>query len=124
MSDVRIVKDVSSDFTEQAFVVERVRENNTSEFFVISRVERAPDTGMPEALAFECDANGNVTCWTDVAGGIARTVEDVILELESDNQRPVEERMTEVIDANGGELPFIMNVMQGMRNRILGEEEA
>lgn len=59
-----------------------------SRYFVVSSVNSAFDTGMPETLAFNSDAEGNVDSFFDVAGGRFMTREEVIAELENQTNDP------------------------------------
>lgn len=52
------------------------------DYFVISSISVAPDHGGPETLAFAADAEGEITDWSDVAGGRGWSREETIAELE------------------------------------------
>ena len=52
------------------------------DYFLVSTIPEAFDTGEPETLAFKADEDGQVLDWDDVAGGILQTREQVIAELE------------------------------------------
>lgn len=43
--------------------------------------EVSPYTIYPEALAFLCDEDGNVSSWTEVAGGSMMQTSDVLVEI-------------------------------------------
>ncbi len=46
------------------------------EFFFLSYIPAAFDTGGPETLVFPADADGNVTDWGDIAGGRDMSLDD------------------------------------------------
>jgi len=52
------------------------------EFFVISHILNGPEGGGPETLAFASNEDGEVSDWTDLAGGRGKSREDAIRELE------------------------------------------
>lgn len=51
-------------------------------YWVVSTLGAAYDTGKPETLVFPADAEGNVTDWGEVAGGISYTREMAIEDLK------------------------------------------
>ena len=53
------------------------------DFYVVSTLKVAFDTGKPETLAFRSNVDGEVDCFDSVAGGINKTREDCIIELEA-----------------------------------------
>lgn len=82
MSDVEIVKDSLPGFNGSAALVRR-----GSDYFVVSSIGTAFDTGRPETMAFRADDSGNITSWMDVAGGTYATRESVIADLEAGRDR-------------------------------------
>ena len=51
------------------------------DYFVVSSIASAFDTGLPETLVFPGNAEGDITSWGDVAGGRNVSREDAILDL-------------------------------------------
>lgn len=49
--------------------------------FIVSTIHSAFDHHGAETLAFPCDEHGEVTSWTDVAGGQGKSREQTIAEL-------------------------------------------
>lgn len=72
---VEIVKPNLEGFTGNAMLVKR-----GEEYFVVSSVV-AMFTGF-ETLVFAADSEGNVTSWTEVAGGRGMYQEEAIQQLE------------------------------------------
>ena len=52
------------------------------DYFIVSTIYSAFDHDGAETLAFAADENGEVTSWTDVAGGRGKSREQTITELE------------------------------------------
>ena len=50
--------------------------------YVVSSIECAFDTGLPETLVFPCDSKGNNIDFSEVAGGSNISREQAIKELE------------------------------------------
>jgi hypothetical protein len=80
---VEIIREITEGFRGNACLVRR-----REEYFVVSTVDRAFDTGLPETLAFAADADGGILSWTDIAGGVEKTREDTIAQLEADGDDP------------------------------------
>jgi NAD(P)H-flavin reductase len=79
MAEVEFVKELEGDWMypgQKACVVKR-----GADYFQISTIVSAPDHGGPETLAFACDEDGEVTSYTDLAGGRGWSREDTIKEL-------------------------------------------
>ncbi len=70
------VKKELSGFKGAACLVE-----HEGQHYVVSSVD-AMYTG-PETLVFEADESGNVTSWTDIAGGRGMSREEAIADLEA-----------------------------------------
>lgn len=115
MSEVEMVRELERSSTgARQCVVKR-----GDEHFLVSSVN-AYDTEQFETLAFPSDAEGNVTSWTEVAGGIGRTREATIAELGGHNTRSRDERVKDWADACGGEVAAIASTLSGTRDLLLG----
>lgn len=51
------------------------------DYYAVSSIPAAPDHGGPETLAFAADEFGEITSWTDVAGGRGKSREETIAQL-------------------------------------------
>lgn len=67
--------------------------------YVISSIPSAPDHGGPETLAFAADADGEVTSWADLAGGIGMSREATIAQLEAQGENPYGSETTDLLSA-------------------------
>lgn len=56
--------------------------------YVISSIPNAPDHGGPETLAFKATSEGDVEDWTDLAGGVGKSREETIEQLETSGENP------------------------------------
>ena len=93
MADEWVVVRQTDDYDDgPSFLVQR----GTEHVVIMSYI--APDTNRRETLAFQADADGAVTCWLDIAGGIGWTLEDTLDELNGRRRaRSYEERAEETI---------------------------
>ena len=62
---------------ESAVLVQR-----NDEYFVVSSIAFAFDTGGPETLVFPADETGEITDWGEVAGGRGMSREEAIAQLD------------------------------------------
>lgn len=53
-----------------------------TDYYAVSSVNLAFDTGMSETLVFPANSDGQVTSWGDVAGGSNMSREQAIADLE------------------------------------------
>lgn len=60
-----------------------IRDAHTDQHYRVSSLQAAFDTGKPETLVFECDEEGNVTDWMDVAGGMYKDIPGAIDDLRT-----------------------------------------
>ncbi len=74
--EAKIIKELD-DFQGRACLVKL-----EEKYFVVSSVDSAFDTGLPETLVFPSDKNGKVASWGEVAGGRNVSREEAIRELE------------------------------------------
>ena len=78
MVQVEIVRELSG-FRGPAVLVKR-----DADYFIVSSVTAYSG---PETLVFRADESGEVTSWTDVAGGRDRSRAEVIAQLERGEDR-------------------------------------
>ena len=71
-----------------------VRDMETDEHFAISNIGTT-DHGQPETMAYACNPVGEVVDYTDVAGGIGWSIDNVISEMTAGCERTIEERISE-----------------------------
>jgi len=55
---------------------------NGTDYWVVSSLDAAFDTGLPETLAFPATPDGKIKSYLEVAGGRFMSREDVIAQLE------------------------------------------
>jgi len=75
---VEVIREDLPDFKGRTVLVK----SEDGRYFVISSVNAAPDTGLPETLVFEADEDGE-TNFRDVAGGTGVSRDEALTELES-----------------------------------------
>ena len=103
---VRTIKDTPK--------VSKVLVRRGDEFFEVSSLAEAHDTGLPETRAFPTDAEGERLSNRDCAGGVLRSRQDVIDELSGINVRGDEERIDELVAAAGGPEQFAIKTLLKM----------
>lgn len=75
-----IVNDLTEAYGHQAVVAER-----DGEYFIVSRLENAPYTRLPETLVFRCpDSTGYGVSHDPVGGGIEMSFEDALDHLDTE----------------------------------------
>ncbi len=78
MSRIEVIEEGLSGFP--GFVV-LVKDTIENEFYVVSNVANVPFSGQ-ETLVFPSDENGEISSWSNVAGGKEVTTEEAIGMLE------------------------------------------
>lgn len=73
-----VVRDNLDGFLGSAALIEA-----QGEFYIVSSVDSAFDTGRPETLVFPATADGEVASWMDVAGGQGMSRDEAIADLEA-----------------------------------------
>lgn len=79
MNEVKVVHQLPADWGNGDACLVALDMPARTQYFVVSSVD-ALITG-PETLAFRADADGEVSSWTEVAGGRGMSREEVIDEL-------------------------------------------
>lgn len=73
---------------EDTILKKKVLVERDGEYFIVSWIATAPDHPGTEALVFAANEDGEITSWTDLAGGRNMTIEEAIADLDANGPDP------------------------------------
>jgi hypothetical protein len=94
-------------------------QDSNGNYYVVSSIPAAPDTGKPETLVFPSNSNGEVVNYIDIAGGINLSVDGAIKMLREvlngERTYTIEDNPM-MQNANGNPLIAILNSLNVIAN--------